>query len=173
MSRSIDAATLTASKATIQCAAEGNAPRLSFWINRPVTQLVDSHFLEMLDISGLGEVGDCSIAVKHTRFGRSADAIYIAFVAGGVSNADGGVAKVYAAKSAEAMKRHSFSDTGFQAAASRVAIAFDGTMPKRVSNTYEFITEAQPWVFWVSQGGLYAQQLGSTNTITLAESNCT
>ena len=173
MSRSIDAATLTASKATIQCAAEGNAPRLSFWINRPVTQLVDSHFLETLDISGLGEVGDCSIAVKHTRFGRSADAIYIAFVAGGVSNADGGVAKVYAANSVEAMKRHSFSDTGFQAAASRVAIAFDGTMPKRVSNTYEFITEAQPWVFWISQGALYTQQLGSTNTITLAEQNCT
>lgn len=173
MSRSIDAATLAAAKATMQCPAEGNAPRLSFWISRPVTQLVDSHFLETLDISGLGEVGDCSIAVKHTRFGRSADAIYIAFVVGGVSNADGGVAKVYAAKSVEIMKRHTFSDTGFQAAASRVAIAFDGTMPKRVSNTYEFITETQPWVFWVSQGALFGQQLGSTDTITLAEQNCT
>lgn len=55
MSRSIDAATLAASKATIQCAAEGNAPRLSLWISRPVTQPVDLHFLETLDIAGLGE----------------------------------------------------------------------------------------------------------------------
>lgn len=173
MSRSIDSTTLAASKATIQCASNGNAPRLSFWISRPVTQLVDSHFLETLDISGLGEIADCSIAVKHTKFGRAADAIYIAFVVGGVSNADGGVAKVYAAKSVEIMKRHAFSDTGFQAAASRVAIAFDGTMPKRVSDTYEFITEAQPWVFWISQGSLFGQQLGSEETITLAEQNCT
>ena len=173
MSRSIDSTTLAASKATTQCAANGNAPRLSFWISRPVTQLVDSHFLEALDVPGLSEIADCGIAVKHTKFGRAADEIYIAFVAGGVSNADGGVAKVYAAKSVEVMKRHSFSDTGFQAAASRVAIAFDGTMPKRVSNTYEFITETQPWVFWISQGALYAQQLGSTDTITLAEQNCT
>jgi hypothetical protein len=173
MSRSIDSTTLAASKATTQCAANGNAPRLSFWINRPVTQLVDSHFLETLDVPGLSEIADCSIAVKHTKFGRSADAIYIAYVVGGVSNADGGVAKVYAAKSVEVMKRHSFSDTGFQAAASRVAVVFDGTMPKRVSNTYEFITETQPWVFWISQGALYAQQLGSTDTITLAEQNCT
>ena len=173
MSRSIDAATLAAAKATVQCPAEGNAPRLSFWISRPVTQLVDSHFLETLDISGLGEVGDCSIAVKHTRFGRSADAIYIAYVVGGVSNADGGLARVVAAKSVEIMKRHSFIDQGFSRSASRVAICFDGTMPKRVSNTYEFITETQPWVFWISQGALYSQQLGSTNTITLAEQNCT
>ena len=173
MSRSIDAATLAAAKATVQCPAEGNAPRLSFWISRPVTQLVDSHFLETLDISGLGEVGDCSIAVKHTRFGRSADAIYIAYVVGGVSNADGGLARVVAAKSVEIMKRHSFIDQGFSRSASRVAICFDGTMPKRVSNTYEFITEAQPWVFWISQGALFGQHLGSTDTITLAAANCT
>lgn len=173
MSRSIDSTTLAASKATIQCAANGNAPRLSFWISRPVTQLVDSHFLETLDISGLGEVGDCSIAVKHTRFGRSADAIYIAYITGGVANADGGLARVCASPYRETMARHTFTDCGFSRSASRVAIAFDGTMPKRVSNTYEFITEAQPWVFWISQGALYVQQLGSTNTITLAEQNCT
>jgi len=173
MSRSIDAATLAAAKATVQCPAEGNAPRLSFWISRPVTQLVDSHFLETLDTSGLGEVTDCSIAVKHTKFGRSADAIYIAYVVGGVSNADGGLARVCASPYRETMARHTFTDCGFSRSASRVSIAFDGTMSKRISSTYEFLTEAKPWVFWISQGALYAQQLGSTNTITLAEQNCT
>ena len=173
MSRSIDAATLSAAKATVQCPAEGNAPRLSLWISRPVTQLVDSHFLETLDLAGLGEVGDCSIAVKHTRFGRAADAIYIAYVVGGVSNADGGLARVCASPYREAMARHTFADCGFSRSASRVAIAFDGTMPKRVSNTYEFITESAPWVFWISQAALYAQRLGTDTTVTLAESNCT
>lgn len=173
MSRSIDAATLSAAKATVQCPAEGNAPRLSLWISRPVTQLVDSHFLETLDIAGLGEVGDCAIAVKHTRFGRAADAIYIAYVVGGVANADGGLARVCASPYREAMARHTFTDCGFSRSASRVAVAFDGTMPKRVSNTYEFITESAPWVFWISEAALYAQQLGTDTTVTLAESNCT
>lgn len=166
MSRSIDSTTLAAAKKPIQTKATDADPRLSLWISRPVTQLVDAHFLETLNVPGTENVTDCAVAVKHTHFGRSADAIYIAYVTGGV-------AKVTAAKSTEVMKRHSFADQGFSAAAERVAICFDGTMPKRVSNTYEFITEPLPWVFWMTGGKLFGKKLGSTDTVTLAEQNCT
>lgn len=71
------------------------------------------------------------------------------------------------------MKRHTFIEQDFSESAERVAIAFDGTMPKAVSGVYEFKTESEPWVFWEASGVLYARKLGTTDTVTLASANCT
>jgi hypothetical protein len=164
--RSIDSGTLTAARNLIQTKATKSDPRLSLWIGRPVTQLTNTQFLETLDVAGITGITDCDIAVRHTTYRRGGDAVYLAYI-------KDGVAHVISSQSYVVMSRHTFIDTGFSETADHVAIAFDGTMPKHISDKYEFLTEASPWVFWMASGVLYARKLGTTDTITLASANTT
>lgn len=164
--RSIDAPTLTASLKKVQTKATGADPHLSLWIGRPVTQLTNTQFLETYEVPAITGITDCSIAVRHTTYGRGSDAVYLTYVRDGYAH-------VIKSKTYTVMARHEFIDAGFSEPADHVAIAFDGTMPKHTSDKYEFLTEASPWVFWTSAGVLYARKLGTTDTITLASANCT
>ena len=164
--RSIDSGTLTAAKNLIQTKATKSDPRLSLWIGRPVTQLTNTQFLETLDVAGITGITDCDIAVRHTTYGRGGDGVYLAYI-------KDGVAHVVSSQSYVVMSRHTFIDTGFSEPADHVAIAFDGTMPKHISDKYELLTEKQPWVFWTASGALYARKLGTADTITLASANAT
>ena len=164
--RSIDSGTLTAAKNQIQTKATKSDPRLSLWIGRPVTQLTNTQFLESYDVPAITGITDCSIAIRHTTYGRGSDAVYLACVRDGYAN-------VVKSKAYTVMSRHEFVDTGFREVADHVTIAFDGTMPKHTSNKYEFLTEASPWVFWTASGALYARKLGTADTITLASANAT
>ena len=164
--RSIDSSTLSAAKKQIQTAATNADPHLSLWIGRPVTQLANTQFLETFNVPGVTDITDCDVAVKHSTYGKGGDAVYLAYI-------QNGTAKVAASNSYVAISQHCFVEDEFSATADHVAIAFDGTMPKKSSGKYEFLTEDKPWVFWTSSGSLYAQKLGTADTITLASANCT
>ena len=60
----------------IQTKATQADPRPSLWISRKTTQLTDSVFLES-SVVAEGNISDCSIAVRHKRFGFESDSIII------------------------------------------------------------------------------------------------
>lgn len=148
----------------IQTKATQADPRPSLWISRKTTQLTDSVFLESAVVAE-GNITDCSIAVRHKRFGFESDCVFIAYV-------KNGVARMTCSPTFTEMSRHKWVDCGFQQPAEAVSIAFDGTMPKDTRNKYEFITDTEPWVFWISSGALYCKAPGGT-ILTLATVNVT
>lgn len=150
----------------VQTPSTNADPSVDLWISRIDTPLKYDELLEKKTITSGGTATDCDIAVKHTKFGRTAQEIYMAYVMGGT-------AKVAVSPYYEVMRRHEFTDSGFSETASKVAIAFDGTMPKTVKGVYEFLTEDKPWVFWINSGALYGKKLGDTASVILAESNAT
>lgn len=147
----------------MQTKASNAEPKLDFWITRQTTQLLNDALLEKQSI--FSGVTDCDIAVRHEHFGRGSDSISIVYV-------KDGVAKVATSSYYESMKRHTWIDSGFSEPAQKVAIAYDGTMPKDISNKFEFITRGEPWVFWVNNGAVYGRQLGGATSL-LAEANAT
>ena len=151
-------------KSRIQTKATNADPRLSFWISRKTTQLTESVFLEASDVAS-GEITDCSIAVRHISFGFESDMVYIAYV-------QNGKARIVSSPVYTEISRHTWSDSGFVQSAEAVAVAFDGTMPKNTQGRYEFITEAVPWIFWISSGAVYGQKFGG-GIQTLAAQNAT
>lgn len=149
----------------VQTKATNADPQLSFIISRKTTQLTDAEFMEQSEVAEANAT-DCSLAIKHSRFGRDSDAAYVAYV-------QNGVAKVASSPVYASIQRFAWADAGFSQSAEAVAIAFDGTMPKDVRGKYEFITEAVPWVFWVSGGAVYGKKLHDSTIVTLAESSAT
>lgn len=150
----------------IQTRANNSAPSSRIWISRPSTVLVDDRLLERQTILN-ASVTDVSVAVCHPKKRRSNTAIFMAYISDGV-------ARVVSAKHKLRMDAHVWVDTGFEADATAVSIAFDGTMPKVYGSEVEFVTENEPWVFWVDDTVLYAKKLYSEeDPIVLAEENCT
>lgn len=146
---------------------KGNAanPSTVAWISRPTTALTEDTFLEKQTVLE-GTFTDASIAVCHPYFGATNTKLNLAYISDGV-------AKVLSSIHRANMASHEWYETGFSENASAVALAFDGTMPKNTSGKYEFVTETQPWVFWVLAGVLYAQKIDGESRYTLAEANCT
>lgn len=157
-----------ASKLTMlkQTRANSADPSASIWIGRPTTPLTTDVFLEKQTVLTGASITDTSVAVCHPRQGAANTKINIGYI-------DGGVAKVVTAAVKTKMSNHIWIDSGFSENASSISVAYDGTMPKDDLGNVEFVTESQPWVFWVYNGAMYARKLGSSTTVTLAESNCT
>lgn len=149
-----------------QTFANNSAPALDLWISRPVVPLVNDYFLEQQAIGSGANVTALDIAVCHPKHRRQSTKIYIATV-------EGGRAKVISSPFRQAMETHYWTDSGFDEAAEDVALAFDATMKNDTRGRPEFVTDASPWVFWVNDGALYGRILGSDETLTLAETNCT
>lgn len=152
----------------IQTKADNSALSTNLWISRPVVPLVYDTFLEkQVAVSDEeASITDASIAVCHPKFGFGSTKIDIAYI-------KDGYAKVTEATAKAKMKEHDWHDRQFNEAATAVAIAYDGTMRKSVSGIIEFITELEPWIFWVNDGQLYTRKLGTDTTIVLTEENCT
>ena len=148
----------------IQTRATGAQPKLSLWISRKTTQLTDSVFLESADVAE-GDITDCSVAVRHMKFGSSSDLVFIAYV-------QNGRARITSSPLYTEMSRHTWTDCGFAQSAEAVAIAFDGTMPRNTRGQYEFVTEEVPWIFWVQEGAVYGKKLDGP-VVKLAENNAT
>lgn len=149
----------------IQTKGTSANPSTVAWISRPTTALTDDTFLEKQTVLD-GTFTDVSIAVCHPYFGAINTKLNLAYITNGKAN-------VMVAIHRTSMAAHEWYETGFSEDASAVALAFDGTMPKNTSGKYEFVTETQPWVFWVSSGVLYAQKIDGESRYTLAEANCT
>ena len=149
-----------------QTAANGADPSASIWIGRPTTPLTTDVFLEKQAVLTGASITDTSVAVCHPRQGAANTKINIGYI-------DAGVAKVVTAAAKTKMSSHAWINTGFSEPATAISVAYDGTMPKDDRGNVEFVTESQPWVFWVYNGAMYARKLGSSTTITLAQANCT
>lgn len=145
--------------------AGDNAVRADLWISRPTIPLTEDRFLERQVVPGVS-ASDVSVAVEHPRTDSDASAVFIAYV-------ENGTAKVRKAVYQTHMESHVWVDTGFSEPAEAVSICFDGTMPKSLSGRVEFVSEDDPWVFWVSGGKLYTRKLNGAQTTTLADGNCT
>lgn len=153
-------------KKNIQTRANNSAPSARIWISRPSTVLLNDELLERQTVVN-SSATDVSIAVSHPRMRRSNASIFMAYISGGV-------ARVVTAMHKLNMNAHNWSDTGFERNASAVSIAFDGTMPRVYGSDVEFVTETEPWVFWVDSSVLHAQKVySSDDPIVLAEENCT
>ena len=144
--------------------AGNDSVRADLWISRPTVPLTEERFLERQVLSKYSPTS-VSVAVQHKKTDSDASAVYLSLV-------EDGEAKVLKSAYQNHMESHAWVDTGFSEPAENVAICFDGTMPKSVSGRVEFVTEDEPWVFWVSGGKLYARKLNSTHTETLADGNC-
>ena len=151
----------------LQQTAYANAdPKAIIWISRPTTTLTSGVYLERQLVGTFPGLSASSIATRRMRVGQDADRVYIAYVAAGQ-------ARVRYAATAANMAKHIWIDAGFSESAKDVAIAFDGRMP-RTYNGAEFVTDASPWVFWVTPGGeLKGRILGLLGDTTLATSGCT
>ena len=153
-------------KKLVQAESTKAAPAVDLWISRPVVPLVNDYFLEQQAIGSGNNVTALDIAVAHPRHRRQSTKIYIATV-------ENGRAKVVSSPFRQAMETHVWTDSGFSERAEDVALAFDATMKNDTRGRSEFVTDELPWVFWVNNGALYGQQLGSNEILTLAETNCT
>lgn len=153
-------------KKLVQAESTKAAPAVDLWISRPVVPLVNDYFLEQQSIGSGNNVTALDIAVAHPRHRRQSTKIYIATV-------ENGVAKVVSSPFRQAMETHVWTDSGFSERAEDVALAFDATIKNDTRGRSEFVTDELPWVFWVNSGALYGQELGSDETLTLAEANCT
>ena len=153
-------------KKLVQAESTKAAPAVDLWISRPVVPLVNDYFLEQQAIGNGSNVTALDIAVAHPRHRRQSTKIYIATV-------ENGVAKVVSSPFRQAMETHVWTDCGFSESAEDVAVAFDAVMKNDTRGRSEFVTDREPWVFWVKDGALYGRDLGSGETVTLAERNCT
>ena len=149
-----------------QTAANGADPSASIWIGRPTTALTTDVFLEKQTVLTATSITDSAVAVCHPRQGAVNTKINIAYIASGVAH-------VITAATKTKISNHIWIDSGFEVDASAICIAYDGTMPKNDQGKVEFVTESQPYIFWVNGGALYVQKLGLLGVVTLAETNCT
>lgn len=151
---------------TMQTAANNANPSADIWISRPNTALVSDAFLERQKIFDT-PVTDASIAVCHPRFKADNTMIFIGYVSDGK-------ARVISALTKSKMDEHTWLNHDFEEDADSVSIAFDGVMKMGVDDKIEFVTETSPWIFWTSEGVLYAQKLDSdVEPEVLAVANCT
>lgn len=151
---------------TMQTAANNADPSAEIWISRPYTALVSDIFLERQTVFD-SPVTDVSIAVCHPRYKSDNTMIYIGYV-------QDGKVKVTSAFTKTKMDEHVWLQHEFEEDATNVAIAFDGVMYMGTDTKIEFVTETDPWVFWINDGALYTRKLSSEDeAINLAVSNCT
>ena len=138
----------------------------SLWVGRPVTPLVEDRFLEKQNAFQNNGISAIDISICRPQIMRGATYVYVAYI-------ESGIAKVKRARYREDMADHIWEDVDFQEEAIDVSICFDGTMPKSISGYVEFVTETEPWIFWVNNAGtLYGKKLGQEEPILLAETNC-
>ena len=164
--RSVPSYILEQLNKNVQTRSNTSDPSTRMWISRPSTVLVDDQFLERQTVT-TGSVTDVSIAVCHPRAMRNNTQIHIGYISGGT-------ARVMTANHKVDMKTHTWVDSGFSEEATAISVAYDGTMPKSNKGDAEFVTDTEPWIFWVSNAVLYGRKLYSDEEpVILAETNCT
>lgn len=162
--RSIDAALKAKFESTLQTKANDADPQAVIWISRPTVPLTDAEFLDQATVLQTSGLTACDVAVRRPRADREADRVYLAYI-------DENGAHVKFSATEQRLEDYVWTDGGFSAAASDVAIAFDGTMPKKADGTASFVTEERPWVFWANGGVLKGRILGLLGDVTLASAN--
>lgn len=152
----------------IQTLANKCNPVLDARICRPETPLVNEVYLERQTVLEGVNATDVSVAVTHPSFGYNYTntKIFLAYISDGVLRVQTAAGKIR-------VQNHVWSDMGVEIPASACSIALNGTMPKNTKGGAEFITEPDPWLFWVYDSVLYGQKVNGCEPVVLAEANCT
>lgn len=152
----------------VQTRASNSEPNLDVRIMRASIPLEYSQFIERQKIVKASGITDCGIAVSHQKFYGEDEEIWTAYVRNGIL-------KIRYGTNNEMLNKIIWDLYPFEPDATACSIAFDSKVKRGHKDTYEFITDKVPWVFWVDEGALYAKMctpLG-IQIITLAEENVT
>lgn len=153
-------------KSQAQVVAESADPRLIFTLSRPKTPLTNSHFLETQKVISKSGITKSDIAVSHPFYNRQDQEIYIAYI-------EDGAGLIKKAKWKAKMEKHLWQDVNFLEQADEIAICYDSNCIDKKIDKYEFLTKNEPWVFWVKDGVLTAQNLTTREKTVLASENAT
>lgn len=157
----------------IQTKSSGSEISTNLIIARPETTLKHKEFVDIQKITSLtgGSTFGTAIAVEHSKWGVNNTNIYTAYT-------HDGKITIMRAKPKYRIEEHHWIVTDNQIDdvddAMEVELCFDGTMPIKKAGDMEFITEKDPWVFWINfDRECYAQKLGHPETrFRCAEANC-
>lgn len=158
----------------VQTTGNGHAISTSLIVARPETPLKHK---ELIDVQKVLEFKDdyssnVSIAVEHSKKGVNDTSLYVAFIQNGAIVLKRALPKYR-------MEEHEWIDVNETIKdvedATHVSITFDGIMTIKRGGKSEFITEKEPWVFWINEAQeCWAEKLGHPNTrFQCAKANCT
>lgn len=170
MARNIPSAIETSLKSRFQTASAKAQIEPVVYIRRPTTAVRIKEFIERSTLSVNGSpinASVCSATLRREKIAREPEEIYLASACIGAGESCGTVSVYKAATSSLLpLASHIWTDTGFSRSdAVDVSIAFDGRYVRDARSIEEFVTEGQPWVFYVtSAGALYARRLDAPYT---------
>lgn len=123
-------------------------------------------FLERQKIRNIGNVTAISVAARRINMVRKSDRIYIAYVQNGHGKL------VYADYNLN-IAGHAWIDTTFDVEADDIEIAFNGRCYSNGPEGKEFVTQPNPWIFWIKNGECRGKVIGSSGDDQFAAENCT
>ena len=165
--REISAELLRRLKSPRQTAAENAAPRAILRVSKKTIPLLDASALKKTVLGTFPTLTAVDVAARHRREDADCDRVYVGFVADGVG-------RVIWSPMLTTGLANSWSRLSFSAEAVDVAVAFNGTMPRKTDGTMQFVCEEEPWIFWATpEGSCLGKKEGSALITRLAESNCT
>ena len=157
----------------IQTKASGSNISTSLIVARPETPLKHGQFIDIQKVLEFPEdyTSNAAIAVEHSKKGLRDTSLYIAFIQNGAIVLKRALPKYR-------MEEHNWLDVNYTIEgvedAVQVSLAFDGEMPVKKGGKAEFITEKEPWVFWINESGeCWTEKIGHSDTrFKCAEANC-
>ena len=158
----------------VQTTGNGHTISTSLIVARPETPLKHKEFIDIQKVLKFQNEysSNVSIAVEHSKRGINDTSLYMAFIQNGAIVLKRALPKYR-------MEEHKWIDTNETIKdvedATYVSVAFDGKMPVKKGGKSEFITEKEPWVFWINESQeCWAEKLGYPDTrFKCAENNCT
>ena len=157
----------------IQTKASGSNISTSLIVARPETPLKHGQFIDIQKVLEFPEdyTSNAAIAVEHSKKGLHNTSMYMAFIQNGAIVLKRALPKYR-------MEEHNWLDVNYiiegVGDAVEVSLAFDGEMPVKKGGKAEFITEKEPWVFWINESGeCWSEKVGHPDTrFKCAENNC-
>lgn len=153
---------------SLQTKANNANPQTSLRISRPEVPFKDKDFLERTRIAK-GTITDSGVAVCHPKFLKPDDEIWVAYV-------QGGKLKIKHTPNREVLSDGDWITYNWTDDAVACAICFDGKPKRNVQGIWEYLTDREPWAFWVTpEGKLKAKKCTPLGAMvhTLAEANVT
>ena len=123
-------------------------------------------YLEKQEIPEIQNATVVSIACRRLNMVRKTDRIYIAYISNGIGH-------VIYADPVKNMQGHNWIHTTFEVECEDIEIRFNGRCMRNGPEGREFITDDQPWVFWVHDGRCRGQILGNLGWMEFASEHCT
>ena len=153
---------------TGQTIADNANPAVYARLIRHTVPIGQKQFIERTIVKHVANITDSDVAVCHPRFLKDDEDIWVAYIASGTLH-------VRHCKNVEVLTNAVWTDYSIEKTATACSIAFNSTPRHNPQDIWEFVTDREPWVFWVDSGALKAQKctpLGAME-IELAQANVT